>query len=133
MNKVSKKPILPMSVGDKNFIQQLLKHLGDHAQAINDAADGRLGVDVAVTGTYAAAVGELMIFVSPAAPCTETLPNVRDTKNMMVRVKRANNTTHTITVNTVAGNIDGAASVTLTTAYQCRTFYSDGTAYHLIT
>ena len=41
-------------------------------------------------------------------------------------------TTHVVTIQSTSGNIDDAASVTLTTAYQPREFFSDGADWHLI-
>lgn len=101
----------------------------EFAEAINQAASGVLWPSVAVTGSYTAGTGDLVILVAPSGTCAITLPPAKDTTNTIRRVKRSNNTTHTITVQTGGGNIDGAASVTLTTAYQSRAFFSDGSNY----
>lgn len=130
MNKVLADPKLP---GDaQSGWLRLYDHLKAFAVAINQAADGQLWKSVAITTTYSSGDNDHIILCRPGAPVTLTLPNVKDMKGKRVVVKRANNTTHTITVGTTAGNIDGAATVTLTTAYQSREFFSDGVDYHLI-
>lgn len=129
MNKIEPRPILPQEINSPSF-QALM---GRIATALNQAADGQLWLSKAITTTYTAGENDHVILCSPSAPFTLTLPNVALMVNKIIHVKRANNTTHTITVGTVAGLIDGAATVTLTTAYQSRSFYSDGTSYHLIT
>jgi hypothetical protein len=61
-----------------------------------------------------------------------TLPAVSKMVGKIVTVKRGNSTTHTVTISASAGNIDGAASTSLTSAYQSRRFFSDGSDYWLI-
>lgn len=114
---------------DRQLRVRLTEYLREISEAINQAAGGRLRDFVDVTGTYAAGIADLVIQVAPSGTCTITLPAASDTKGVIYTVKRTNNTTHTITVAGSTGNIDGAASVTLTTAYQVRHFYSDGTNY----
>jgi hypothetical protein len=50
-------------------------------------------------------------------------------RNKRIIIKRNNNTTHTITVQSTSGTIDGAASVTMTTAWQIKELYSDGVGW----
>ena len=119
MDKVLADPKLP-ETPQAGWLR-LYDHLRKFATSINQAADGRLWLSVAITTTC-----------SPGAIFTLTLPDVKNMKGKRVVVKRANNTTHIITIGTTAGNIDGAATVTLTTAYQSREFFSDGVDYHLI-
>lgn len=126
MRTVREDPRLPALLSDPNARTALWDVLREFGSAINDAAAGRLSLFVSVTGTYSAGVNDHIILVAPAAICTITLPTVANMRNKRIIVKRSNSTTHVITVNTVAGNIDGAASVTLTTAYQSREFFSDG-------
>lgn len=130
MDKVLADPKLP-ETPQAGWLR-LYDHLRKFATSINQAADGRLWLSVPITTTYSSGENDHVILCSPGAIFTLTLPDVKDMKGKRVVVKRANNTTHTITVGTTAGNIDGAATVTLTTAYQSREFYSDGVNYHLI-
>ena len=106
--------------------------LRQYAEAINQAATGDLWPFVSVSAAYSAGPSDLVIYVVPAGTFTVTLPSARDMRGKMIYVKRANNTTHTITVQSTSGNIDDAASVTLTTAHQAREFFSDGAEWHLI-
>ncbi len=130
MNKVNADPKLPND--PKVGWLRLYDYLKAFAVSINQAADGRLWLSVSITTTYSSGDNDHIILCAPGAPFTLTLPDVKDMKGKRVVVKRTNNTTHTITVGTTAGNIDDAATVTLTTAYQSREFFSDGVDYHLI-
>lgn len=135
MKRVRQYPNLPpgQSWGETVALQ-LLDILREFAQAINDAADGRLWPASAyVTASYTAAETDLYIPVKPAAPLTVTLPAAERMKGKRVVVKRLDASTHTITINTAGGNIDAGASVTLTTAWQSREFISDGIQYGEVT
>ena len=103
--------------------------LREYSEAINQAAAGELVPFVDVSTTYSAGPSDLLIYVSPSAPFTVTLPAPSATKNRVLTVKRKNSTTHTITVSPASGQIDGGASTTLTTAYQAKSFHSDGSNY----
>ena len=130
MDKVLADPKLP-ETPQAGWLR-VYDHLRKFATSINQAADGRLWLSVAITTTYSAGDNDHIILCSPSAPFTLTLPDVKNMSGKRVVVKRANGTTHTITVGTTTGNIDGAATTTLTTAYQAREFFSDGVNYHLI-
>lgn len=103
--------------------------LREFAESLNQAASGDLWPFVTVSASYSAGPSDLVIYVTPGGIMTVTLPNPNQTKGKLIHVKRANNTTHTVTISPAAGQIDGAASVTLTTAYQARVFHSDGSNY----
>lgn len=128
MNRVAPLPTFP-DVQDATFRLRLHDYMREHATALNQAAEGRLWVLVSVTGTYSAGDNDGIICVAPTGTCAITLPTASAAINRRIVVKRTNNTTHTITVSGSTGNIDGAASVTLTTAYQAREFFSDGSNY----
>lgn len=99
------------------------------AESINQAARGELWPFVSVSASYSAGPSDLVIYVVPAGTLTITLPPPSSTKERILRVKRANNTTHVVTIQPSSGQIDGAASTTLTTAYQAKSFHSDGSNY----
>ena len=103
--------------------------LREYSEAINQAAAGELHPFVSVTTTYSAGAADLVIYVVPAGAFTVTLPAPSETKGRILRVKRANNTTHVITITPASGLIDSAANTTLTTAYQAKAFHSDGVGY----
>ena len=131
MNKVLSDPKLPDD--PKQMVLRITDFLRSFATSINQAADGRLWLSTNVSTTYSSGENDHVILVTPAGIFTVTLPTAQVMKNKRVIVKRANNTTHTITIQSSAGNIDGAASVTLTTAYQSREFFSDGSNFWEIT
>lgn len=130
MNKVDVDPKLP--VDDKTLRIRLQDFLKRFATSINQAADLRLFQFRAITGTESTGENDHVILIAPSGTATVTLPAASSMVFKRVVVKRTNNTTHTITVQASAGNIDGSASVTLTTAYQSREFYSDGSNYWLV-
>jgi hypothetical protein len=129
LNNVNPSPTLP-PVSAPGFLVSLLDYLRRIAAVLNGLNEGRAWPFVAITGTHTSGDNELVILCAPAAPCTVAIPDAKSTQNKMVFVKRTNNTVHTITVDPVAGNIDGAPTSTLTSAYQVRRFFSDGTNYH---
>lgn len=109
--------------------RSLVEYLRQIFSALNQAADGRLREFVDVTGTYTAGENDHVVQVAPSGTCTVTLPAPSGMRNKTVTVKRTNGTAHTITVQSASGNIDGSASVTLTSAWQVRHFYSDGSLW----
>lgn len=117
----------------ETFLMKLRDILRDYAVSINQGADGRLFRTTSVTGAYTATENDHVILVAPSGTCTITLPAASQMQEKRILVKRSNNTTHTITIQASSGNIDGAASVTLTTAWQRREFLSDGTNYFEVT
>lgn len=130
MNKVSPNPDLPV-IGEL-FRIRLLDYLREFARSLNQAAEGFLWPSVAISTTYTAGEADLVIVASPSAPFTLTIPRASVMKGKRIVVKRGNNTTHTITVQSTSGNIDGAASTTLTTAWQSRELFSDGSQWLLV-
>jgi hypothetical protein len=118
-----------LSDDEKTFKIRLYDYLRQFAVSINQAANLQLWQFVAVTSAYSSGDNDHVILVSPAGAMAVTLPAASSMRNKKITVKRANNTTHIITVSSTSGLIDTAASVTLTTAYQYRTFFSDGAAY----
>jgi len=130
MNKVAPQPIL--NGWDERTRLRLLDYMREHATAINQAADGLLSNFVSVSAAYTAGVNDHVIVVVPSGTFTVTLPRASDMRSKRVVVKRGNSTTHTITIQSTSGNIDGAASTSLTTAWQSRELFSDGTQWLLI-
>jgi len=126
------KRVIPNPVVPEGDWRRLLDILREYATALIDAADGRLHEFVSVSAAYTSALNDHVIFVVPSGTFTVTLPAASAMRNKRIVVKRANNTTHTITIQATSGNIDGAASTSLTTAYQSRELFSDGSNYWLI-
>jgi hypothetical protein len=126
VNRVTPLPTLPDDAQAQAYRLRLHDFLREFATALNQAADQRLWLNASASGAYSSGENDHVVLVTPSAPCTITIPAVDRMIYKRVVVKRANNTTHTITVQSANGNIDGAASTTLTTAYQAKEFYSDG-------
>ena len=131
MKRVTPQPILPREMGE-NWRLEVLRLLREYSDAINQAADHRLSEFVSITTTYTAGENDHVILCAPSAPFILTIPAASVMRNKRIVVKRTNNTTHTITVQSTSGNIDDAATSTLTTAHQAREFFSDGADWHLI-
>jgi hypothetical protein len=134
MKRVTPQPILPREQGE-NWTNALLRLLREYSDAINQAADHRLSEFVAITADYTAGENDHVILVSPGGVVTITLPAASVMRNKRVIVKRANNTTHVVTIKATSGTIDetaAATGVTLTSAFQSREFFSDGAEWHLI-
>lgn len=105
---------------------RLIDYLRDLVESVNALVTRVDPTIVNVTGTYAARDGDRVIQVAPSGICTITPPLAIKVPGQWLTIKRTNNTTHVITVQPASGTIDGAASVTLTTAYQARLLFSDG-------
>lgn len=112
--------------GDWRQAQELMRDLHE---AVNQLSSGVLHNSKRVSASYTSAEHETYIGVTPSGAMTITLPAASRMKDRMVTVARENNTTHTVTIQAASGNINGAASVTLTTAYQVRRLMSDGANY----
>ena len=128
MKRVTPQPILPAKV-DAGWHAGLLRLLREYADSINQAADLRLWEFVSTAAAYTSGTNDHVIIVKPTGTFTVTIPAASVMRNKRIVVKRGNNTTHTITIQSSSGNIDDAASITLTTAHQAREFLSDGAAW----
>lgn len=77
--------------------------------------------------------GDVIWFIdTTAASVTVTLPDAADTVSIVYTVKRKTAGINTLTVATVAGNIDGAATKSLALQYDVFSFTSDGSQYWII-
>lgn len=94
---------------------------------LNQMSDGYLYPSTSVTGTYNYNVGDTVVFCN--GTFTTTLPSPSVCKGKLFIVK--NTGVGTITVVGITGNIDGAASTTLTTM-QSKMFASDGVDYWVL-
>ena len=129
MNNVTSQPFLPEAWAQARM--RISDMLRDFGTAINQAANLQLFKVVSTAAAYTAGTNDHVIKCT-SGPYTVTLPAAGDMREKKVTVKRADSGTSTITIATAAGNIDGGATATLTTAYQARTLYSDGVQWWLI-
>ena len=86
------------------------------------------------SATDSIALTDQVVLVNNTAPATMTLPNAASVEGQYFIIKDANGNaeTHNIIIDTVAGTIDGNASVTMTVDYMSLTIYSDGTNYFIL-
>lgn len=131
MNRVTPSPRLSDDPGMQRV--RLEEVLRQHADAINQGAAGQLFNVVTVSADYAASTSDHVILVNPAGAMAVTLPAASSMLGKRITVKRANSTTHVVTIQPSAGLIDASSSVTLTAAWQKREFVSDGSQYYEVT
>jgi len=127
MRRVTPQPII-----GNDLSASLLDRFREYSVALNQCADHRLSEFVSITGTYTAGQNDHVIECAPSGAMTVTLPAASVMRNKRIVIKRTNNTTHTVTIQSSSGNIDGSASVTLTTAHQSREVFSDGANWWLL-
>ena len=86
------------------------------------------------TGTDSIGLSDQVVLVNNTAAATMTLPNAASVEGQYFIIKDANGNaeTYNIIIDTVAGTIDGNASVTMTVDYMALTIYSDGTNYFIL-
>ena len=127
MRRVTPQPII-----GNDLSASLLDRFREYSVALNQCADHRLSEFVQVVANYTAGQNDHVIECAPSGAMTVTLPAASVMRNKRIVIKRTNNTTHTVTIQSSSGNIDGAASVTLTTAHQSREVFSDGANWWLL-
>ena len=124
--------VTPQPIFGKDLSASVLELCREYSVALNQLSEHRFSEFVSVTGTYTAGQNDHVIECAPSGTMTVTLPAASTMRNKRIVVKRTNNTTHVITIQSSSGNIDGAASVTLTTAHQSRELFSDGANWWLL-
>ena len=130
MNSVTPDPRLPVAIDDR-FRLKLYDYLGEFARSINQAASLILWKTVAVSAAYTAGTNDHIIKCT-SGPYTVTIPSASSMNGKRIVVKRADGGASTLTIQSASGNIDGAASTSLTTAWQSRELFSDGTQWLLV-
>lgn len=88
-----------------------------------------------VTGTGTQSVGGANVYLVSAAggAITMTLPTAGNAKGREIVFKKTDSSANAVTLSPQGGaTVDGAASATLTTQYQTRRLYSDGTNWWLL-
>lgn len=126
------KRVTPQPSFGHDLAASLLDRFREYSVALNQCADHRLSEFVQVVANYTAGQNDHVIECAPSGAMTVTLPAASVMRNKRIVIKRTNNTTHTVTIQSSSGNIDGAASVTLTTAHQSREVFSDGANWWLL-
>lgn len=130
MNSVTPDPRLPLNI-DNSFRLKLADYLSEFARSINQAANLVLWKTVAVSTAYTAGVNDHIIRCTNG-PYTVTIPSASSMNGKRIVIKRADSGTSTLTISSASGNIDGAGSTSLTTAWQSRELFSDGTQWLLV-
>lgn len=128
--KVSENPRLTFS---ERGLADLYAVLRSFAQAINRYADGYLSSVVSVSANYTCAINDGIVMVTTGGTGkTITLPAASQTKEKVIIVVKCDTAAATVTVNTASGNINGAASTTITGSYGVKQFASDGSNYFVV-
>lgn len=108
---------------------------GDYSGTLTTGA-GRVLFRRAISDAAAtvAATDEIIAYTSLTAARTATLPNATGNSGQTFTIKDESGScaAFNITIATSGGNIDGAATFVMKTAYQSVTVYSNGTNYFII-
>jgi len=85
---------------------------------------------VPVTSNYIASNGDIVLADASGGAITVTLPSPQ--ANAIVNVKKIDSSTNPITIDGNGANIDGEASIQITTQYESYTLVSDGSNWWII-
>jgi hypothetical protein len=86
---------------------------------------------VTITATYSMTIGDRMVIAAAAANMTLTLPaSASSVPYEFIIIKSV--ASHTVTINTTSGNINGGASTNLTSQWQCVRLRTDGTNWYIV-
>ena len=86
---------------------------------------------VTITATYSMTIGDRMVIAAAAANMTLTLPaSASSVPYEFIIIKSV--AAHTVTINTTSGNINGAASTSLTSQWECVRLRTDGTDWYIV-
>lgn len=126
-------PSLPAVEKTEEYLHGLNRRLYElfqqHAHNIN-LATGGFRTLITVTSNYVASIGDSIILVDASGGNrTINLPNAQDVGEKIFRVKKIDSSGNSVTVDPLAGNVDGAATKVWTTALQGYGFVSDGANY----
>jgi hypothetical protein len=81
--------------------------------------------------TYSMTIDDRMVIAASAANMTLTLPaSASSVPYEFIIIKSVSS--HTVTINTTSGNINGAASTNLTSQWQCVRLRTDGTNWYIV-
>ena len=126
--KLDLEPRLPMD-GSK-LTTRLYEVLRLVAQANNRRADGFIASGVSQSATYTMQQGESVVFMSAAGGArTVNIPSAAEAAGKFIAVRKTEGGASNVTVQAASGNINGAASATLTAAAPSILLVSDGTNY----
>lgn len=129
-NKVSENPRITFTQQGLSDLYSLLRSFG---QSINRYADGYLSSVVAVSANYTCTINDGIVMVTTGGTGkTITLPAANQAKEKVIIVVKCDTSAATITVQAASGNINGAASTTVTGSYGVKQFASDGSNYFVV-
>lgn len=111
---------------------ELIRTIAADLTALTQAGTVLSSTSYSATDTIA--LSDQVVLVNNTAAATMTLPNAASVVGQYFIIKDANGNAETfnIIIDTVAGTIDGNASVTMTVDYMALTIYSDGTNYYIL-
>jgi len=85
---------------------------------------------VTVTSNYNANYGDIVLVDASSGAVTVTLPSPK--ANAIINIKKIDSSTNVVTIDGNGANIDGQASIQITTQYESYTLVSDGSNWWII-
>lgn len=122
----------PPGVWDPNFLREYNRVLSGWMQqvvSVSNFEKSRRAFQTVTTDTALGPADGFVLADTTAGNVTITLPDATTVMGYEYAVKRATAGANTLTIDTVGGNIDGAASTAIAAQYDYLRFKSDGTDY----
>lgn len=120
---------------DQSFFQKFNNIIGKwmvQLQSPSNLDVGEIAIETTTATTVTVALsGGMYLVDTTAGGVTVNLPDPSTVLGREFTVKRITAGANTLTVQGVAGNIDGAATKTMATQYMSRVFKSNGTNYFI--
>jgi hypothetical protein len=131
--KLDLEPRLPTDGGMDRLVTRLYEVLRLVAQANNRRADGYVMAGVVQSANYTMQQGDSVVFMSAAAGArTVTLPAAAAAAGKLIAVRKTDTSANNVTLQAAAGQINGAATLVLTTASPAAQLVSDGSNYFTV-
>ena len=107
---------------------------GDGSNLTNVSATGleETVQSISSTGTINMNSGLQILVDVSAGGFTLTLPSAGSVEGKILKIKKKNNSTNVLTLDTASGNIDGASSIQLESGFAAVNIISDGTDFYVI-
>jgi len=107
---------------------------GDGSNLTNVSATGleETVQSISSAGTINMNSGLQVLVDVSAGGFTLTLPSAGSVEGKILKIKKKNNSTNVLTLDTASGNIDGASSIQLESGFAAVNIISDGTDFYVI-
>ena len=85
------------------------------------------------TADYTAQIDDRVVLAdATSAQVTVTIPDATTVRGKWISVKKVDSSGNNVVISPTVGNVDGAATATITTQYTSRTMISDGSNWWII-